>query len=144
MFLTPVLADAVRLEEVNFEPDSNRASIDGSITGYDTVRYVFNVKAGDHITINFETNNRFAYFNVIPPNEALWVGSSVANPNQYQGDLQAAGGYVAQVYLMRNAARRNEKANYTISFALSGEPAGLSKSGDFADGLMGGPDYWKV
>jgi len=60
----------------------------------------------------------------------------------------ATGAYTIQVYMMRAAARRDEVANFTISFevdALSGAvPAPPAAGGDFADGLAGGPDYWVV
>jgi uncharacterized protein YraI len=46
------------------------------------------------------------------------------------------GDYTVRVYLMRNAARRNEAADYSLAVSL-GAP-------EFADGLSGGPDYWQV
>jgi hypothetical protein len=41
-----------------------------------------------------------------------------------------------QVHLMRNAARRDEAATYSLGIGIAG--------GDFADGLAGGPDWWQV
>ena len=41
-----------------------------------------------------------------------------------------------RVYLMRNAARRGETANFTLGVTI-GRP-------EYADGLSGGPDYWVV
>ncbi len=44
--------------------------------------------------------------------------------------------YVVRVYLMRNAAPRDETAEYSLGIGLGGI--------DFADGLAGGPDWWAV
>jgi uncharacterized protein YgiM (DUF1202 family) len=43
---------------------------------------------------------------------------------------------VVQVFLMRNAACRDETARYSLGVGLGGA--------DFADGLAGGPDWWEV
>ena len=47
---------------------------------------------------------------------------------------------------MRNAARRNETANYSLSVSIRGaaSQAPPSSNPDYADGLSGGPDYWEV
>ena len=49
--------------------------------------------------------------------EAIHIGSSAGN--EFGGTLGASGEYRAQVYLMRNAARRNETCNYSITFEIS-------------------------
>jgi hypothetical protein len=50
---------------------------------------------------------------------AIFVGST--SGNRFEAELPADGEYTIRVYLMRNAARRNETANYTLEVGISGE-----------------------
>jgi hypothetical protein len=71
-----------------------------------------------HVTL--KTSNASNYFNVIAPDagEALFVGS--ASGGEFTGALPASGDYTIRVYLMRNAARRNEAGNYTLTVQIVG------------------------
>ena len=42
--------------------------------------------------------------------------------NSWTDVLPESGTYKVRVYLMRSAARRNEKASYTMDFAITGSP----------------------
>ena len=50
--------------------------------------------------------------------------------------LPGPGDYSIRVYQMRSAARRGERAEFSLGVSL-GAP-------EYADGLSGGPDYWQV
>ena len=82
------------------------------------------------------TSKSANHFNVLQSgsNEALFVGSTQGTVADVR--LPETGFYVIRVYLMRSAARRGERADYSLGISL-GPP-------EFADGLSGGPDYWKV
>jgi hypothetical protein len=97
-------------------------------------------------------NNTATYFNVYAPGsgpggEALavseQVGPMVPELNVFEGLLPISGVYSISVYLFRNAARRGETSNYDLEISIAGE-TGAIVEGDFADGLMGGPDFWRV
>ena len=107
---TTAFADDVKRERVKFETGASEATLKARIKGYDSYEYTLGAKAGQVMTISFKTDNRSNYFNIVPPggNEALFVGSSAADPNSFTGTLPVDGDYVVQVYLMRNAARRDE------------------------------------
>ncbi|MNY67265.1 hypothetical protein D3C86_2048180 [compost metagenome] len=76
--------------------------------------YLIDLRAGQSLNVAMRTSNRSSYFNVTAPgaNEALFIGST--SGNRYQGRTTASGTYKVEVYLMRNAARRGERANYTL------------------------------
>jgi hypothetical protein len=63
--------------------------------------------------------------------------------NVFDGVLPSSGVYSVSVYLYRNAARRGEASNYRLDISVTGA-TGAVVDGDFADGLQGGPDYWRV
>ena len=120
----PLLAqEHIRKERVQFKKGETGATIKGRIKGDETVDYILNAQKGQSMVVILEASNTSAYFNVLPPgsDEAIFIGST--SGNRYEGTLPANGDYTVRVYLMRNAARRGETANYTISFGVSGEPA---------------------
>jgi hypothetical protein len=104
-----------REEKVDLSGKST--TVKGTIKGDDSVHYIVELNAGEKLTVSMTTSNRGSYFNVLPldSDNALFVGSSEGL--SFSGAVPDEGEYVVQVYLMRNAARRNEKANYTLKIA---------------------------
>jgi hypothetical protein len=60
--------------------------------------------------------------------EAIFVGST--SGNEFVAPLTAGGNYKVRVYLMRNAARRNESASYEFTFTITNGPAGTPPASD--------------
>jgi hypothetical protein len=139
----PVVAETVT-QQVTFPAGSNGAKIADAIAGDEAVRYILDARAGQRMLVEMTTTNPSAYFNITAPGatEALHIGSVAGN--SFDGILPAGGDYAVEVYLMRNAARRGETADFTISFRITGAGADDEIQPDFADGLMGGPDFWAV
>ncbi len=129
-------AQDIRTERVAFAAGTSGSLIEGSVTGQQIVDYVVTASSGQMLSVDMQTSNASAYFNVLPAgaSEALFIGSTSGNVADLP--LSAAGDYVIRVYLMRNAARRDETASYSLAIGIRGP--------DFADGLAGGPDYWQV
>ncbi|MCA3573460.1 MAG: hypothetical protein IOC86_06040, partial [Aestuariivirga sp.] len=75
---------------------------------------MIDARGGQLMQVSLRAGNPQAYFNVLPPGsqEAIFIGSSAGNT--FTSRLRASGDYVIRVYLMRNAARRNETARYTL------------------------------
>lgn len=139
----PAIAQDAREERVSFQPGRSGADIRGSIRGYEIVDYLIDARAGQTIEISLKTSNLSSYFNLLQGSDptAIYVGSTEGN--DYTGVLPDDADYRIRVYLMRNAARRDETADYTLSVAITGGKA-TSPSPDYADGLAGGPDFWQV
>lgn len=109
----PVAND--RTETVRFARGASSATRQGTVSGNETVTYLIDLRAGQTFTVAMRTSNASSYFNVTAPgaNQALFIGS--ASGNRYQGRTAASGTYRVEVYLMRNAARRGERASYTLN-----------------------------
>lgn len=107
-----------RQEVVQFQKGSTHASLKGQIKGYERVDYQVRARAGQSMTVDFKPSKSSAYINVLPPEseEALFVGS--VSGNHYEGALPTDGVYRVRVYLMRNAARRNEVAKYSLGISV--------------------------
>lgn len=115
-----LFAQNIKKEQVHFDKGTTSKTIESSITGDETVDYVLNVRKGQAINVSMATDNTANYFNIMEPNEeyvAIFNGS--INDNMYEGILNKSGNYTIRVYLMRSAARRNEKANYRLEMIIS-------------------------
>jgi hypothetical protein len=112
----------IREVPVQFQKGETGATLKGKLKGYETVDYTLRAKAGQSMVVIMKTTNASAYFNVLPPGSetALFVGST--SGERFEGTLSADGVYRIRVYLMRSAARRNEKASYTLDVGVSGAP----------------------
>jgi uncharacterized protein YraI len=143
----PALAqDEVRRVDVRFAAGTSGASYSDTIVGYNSIEYFLTANAGQRMRIDLSTSNLSNYFNVWPPggDAAIFVGAS--SGDTFDGILPQSGEYRVQVFLMRNAARRNETANFTIDISITGATAfePPTQQPDFADGLAGGPDWWRI
>lgn len=85
------------------------------LRGRDGVQYAFTARPGQQLTIRLTTSNPSAYFNVEKDGaaEAVCQGALTGNVCAVRADVATE--YVVDVFLMRNAARRNEQAQYTLT-----------------------------
>jgi hypothetical protein len=138
-------ASEIRTQRVSFARGANSAVVEGSIAGYETVDYVLGASKGQYMNVSMATKNTAAYFNILAPGEnevAFFIGS--VNGNQYEGTLPATGDYKVRVYMMRSAARRNEKADYRLELIITGAAATKSKPAGsqlVGDALVPGTPY---
>jgi len=123
LFHGAILASAevpIRQEQAQFEKGASGTTITGKIKSNQIVDYQWRASEGQSIVAIFKPTNLSAYFNILPPGSdlAIFVGST--SGNRFEAELPADGVYTIRVYLMRNAARRNETANYTLEVGISG------------------------
>jgi len=113
--LSPALAQNSRTETVKFQRGTSGTTIEGKITGDQSVRYSIGVSAGQTMDVQLDTDNASSYFNITGPgaSEALYNGSVSGNATSFV--VPSSGNYIVDVYLMRNAARRGETANYDLT-----------------------------
>lgn len=115
----PSLAQApIRTERVQFAKGASSKAIKATIKGDQSVDYVVGARAGQTMTVSLTTSNASNYFNITEPgaDAALFVGSTEGNRASVQ--IPSSGDYTVRVYLMRNAARRNETAKYTLTVGV--------------------------
>lgn len=120
---TASLAHAVGIQTtpLQFAKGTSSATVKGSLTGDGTIDYTLRARAGQSMSVTLKTSNDANYFNVLPPGSndvAIFIGST--SGNEFTGALPADGEYKIRVYLMRSAARRKEKADYTLTVGITG------------------------
>lgn len=112
---TPAIADDMRRETVRFAPGTSGSTINARVTGYQSVQYSVGVRAGQKMSVQLDSSNASLYFNITGPgaDAALYNGSIDGNATTVT--IPSSGNYVIDVYLMRNAARRGEAADYSLT-----------------------------
>lgn len=141
-------AEEMRTVDVRFAAGTSQAALSDAIVGYDSVLYRIGAEAGQTMRVALSPSNGATYFNVYAPgrgpgDEALATGQNTQPLNDWTGILPASGEYTVSVYMMRSAARRNERSDFTIDISINGA-TGARVEGDYADGLSGGPDFLEV
>ena len=121
LFCTPALAGDIREVQVKFSPGTTGTTIKDSLKGYLTVNYKLRARAGQSMVVVLKSDNGSTYFNIFAPgkgpgDEALFIGAM--RGYRFEGPLPADGEYTIQVFLMRNAARRNETAHYALEIRI--------------------------
>jgi hypothetical protein len=67
------------------------------------------------MSVQLDSSNSSLYFNIVAPGASAALYNSSIDGNGTSVAIPSSGNYVIQVYLMRNAARRGETANYTLT-----------------------------
>ncbi len=145
-------AQDIRTEQVHFAAGASGTTIRDQIVGYESVSYIVGAEAGQKMTVALAPSNLATYFNVYGPGsgpggQAIansgMTGAGVPDLNRFEAALPASGNYTISVYMMRAAARRGERSDFTLDIAITGA-TGEVVQGDYADGLAGGPDFYAV
>lgn len=126
-------ADEIKTVPVHFKHGTSSAIMSGHIGGYNSIDYVLGAKAGQQMSVTLQTKSSANYFNVLPPgsnDEAIFIGSTAGGA--FSGTLPKDGDYKIRVYLMRSAARRGEKADFTLKMAITGDAAAQALPNDDA------------
>ncbi len=132
----------IEQKQVQFSKGQTSATLKGTIKGDQIIDYQVRAGAGQVMTVRFKPSNLSTYFNVLPPGseEAIFIGST--SGNEFSGGLKLAGVYTIRVYLMRNAARRNESTSYTLDVGVSGAVKPSSGAAAPVAATQAGPSKW--
>ena len=132
-------ATGMRSQTVQFAKGATSVQLKGSIKGDAGVDYKISARAGQTLAVTMKPSNPSTYFNILPPRSdgAMFIGSTsgVAATVVLPDD----GVYVVRVFLMRNAARRNETSNYALTVGVTGRPLAPLAAGK--DALIPGTKF---
>lgn len=131
----PAIAQApVRSERVQFPRGTSSTVLRGTIRGDQGVDYVVGARAGQTITVSLRSAAGSLYFNVLPPRSQQAIFNGSVGGARFTGALPVSGDYRVRVYLMRNAARRGERAEYALSVAVTTRPGSAVPGGGVGSG----------
>jgi len=110
----------IRHEQIQFAKNTSGTILTGKLKGDQIVDYLLCATAGQSMVAILKPSNLSAYFNVLPPGSDVAIFVGATSGNRFEGQLPADGEYTIRVYPMRNAARRDQTANYTLEVSLAG------------------------
>lgn len=103
---------------------NSTTAIKDQIKGRDAVQYSFTARPGQQLMVSLASSNPSAYINVEKDGATEAVCQGALTGNVCAVRAEATTEYIVDVYLMRNAARRGESAQYTLSIEpTAGHPA---------------------
>lgn len=111
------------VKPVQFAQGARAIVIRDRVVGRQYIDYQVKASAGQRITLEMTRTNRANYFNLLPPdsaNVAMSVGD--LSGNRFDGLLPDDGTYTVRVFLMRSAARRQERSDFSLSIGITGDP----------------------
>ena len=133
-----------RTERVTFASGTTGAILRGTIRGDRGVKYVLGASAGQRMSVDMTTGNASAYFNIRRSGTDTAIYNGSINGNGTTVSLPSSGDWVVDVYLMRNAARRGEVADYRLSVSIEGRATASNPPAGSGDADASGPDWWAV
>jgi hypothetical protein len=117
--LVPAAAGARdTIKHVDLEADEV-TTLKGRISGYDSADFVIVLKARQALTAHLRSNSRFAYFNVLLPGSQTAVFNGAMEGGTARVIARSGGPYIVRVYLMRNAARRENSASFALNLRVT-------------------------
>jgi membrane-bound inhibitor of C-type lysozyme len=121
--LTLAIASAVTAaddstQRVLFEPGKTSVTLNGTVTGYRSLRYIFAARTGQILSIGFVPSKDSLYYNVLRATHVLHDGSS-DEAHEWTAPVAADGDYVVDVYLKSSDARKNAQATFILSITAT-------------------------
>lgn len=112
-------ASGDRTERVRFAPGTSARTVQGRVRGYQTVTYVVGARAGQIMDLRLVSRSSSLYVVVRPPGSDENIHDGPVQGNDGSVLLPANGDYRVRVFLFRNAARRNETADYRLRIGIN-------------------------
>lgn len=145
VFSTTALAQEAHREVVEFLPGQNSVSIQNTVKTGETWDFAFQANKGQTLLVLLSTDSAKNRFDLYAPGSEnpIFVGAS--SGNKFNSKLAASGEHSVHVYLTPDAAQQTTMAKFSLDIVVAdSSPTGAQPAPDFADSLMGGPDYWEV
>jgi hypothetical protein len=95
----------------------NSITINGTVTGYRSLRYYFAARAGQVLSTSFTPSKKTLYYNVLQGTRMLRDGSS-EDAQDWSAPLSVDGDYFIDVYLKSSDARRNAQVTFILAISL--------------------------
>ena len=115
-----VLAAVVALSLAAAAASAEKTEHADSVKGFDKKTYTVSARAGQTLVVWMRSNSSFAFFNVTPvgSGEAIWTGSQEGKEKAFSQKLDKDAEFEVEVYLAKAEARRQGKADFTLTVSL--------------------------
>jgi hypothetical protein len=124
LMTTPIDSSQAAERSVQFQRGATSTTLKGVIRGDGDATFVLQTVEGQVLQTLLTVSNRSCYFNAFEPGQPVAAHNGSISGNEFGRSPTKAGTYRFQIYMMRNAARRNETCRYSLSIELTGRPGG--------------------
>ena len=113
-----VAQPSIRKERVQFGSGKSTVTLNRTLQRDQIVDYIFAGEGGQPVVVSLQSKSTSTYFSITAPGEdaALFIGST--SGNRFDGPLPKTDDYTIRVYQNRSAARRGQRADYSITFRI--------------------------
>lgn len=111
------------VKPVRFARGTGATVIRDRVVGRRYIDYQVTAGAGQRLQVEMTASSGANQFNLLPPDStdaAMAIGD--LGGNRFDGLLPDDGTYTIRVFLMRSAARRQERSDFSLSIGLAGAP----------------------
>jgi hypothetical protein len=146
--------DGIREQRLSFPPGKTGTTVRDAVSGRESISFLVDAEAGQTMDVRLTSSSNAIYFNVYEPGRAPGdqalatgdiTGPMVPDLNVFRGVLPSSDTYTISTYLVRSAARRGERAEFSLDVSISAlTDSAAPVEGDFANGMGGGPDFLEV
>lgn len=130
-------ADGIEKRPLQFAKGTSAATVKGTVQGDRTIDYQLRARAGQTLSAELKSAHAGLAFNVLPPGSNDVALDGAIGLQRWTGALPSDGLYTLRTYLPRSAARRGEKAAYTLTVSIQGaaaaKPAAAAPDGGLED-----------
>lgn len=103
---------------LRFAKGSTSASVKGVLQGRRGIDYKLAARAGQTMRVTLQSPSASVAFNVLPPGSNDVALPGAIGQRGWSDALPADGNYTIRTYLVRAAARRNERAAFALTVAI--------------------------
>lgn len=115
----PAAAQVERMDRIAFPAESDSAFVQGAIRGREVADYVVSAAPGQRVQAELTASNPNVFLNVRAPGSMETTHVGPVRGNVFDGLATAAGDYRLSVFLVGEAARRDEVAAYALSVTVA-------------------------
>lgn len=105
---------------LKFARHASSATVKSTLQGRQTIDYTLSARSGQTMSVTLVSSNGGLGFNVLPPGSKDVALPDAIGRQSWQGSLPADGEYRIRTYLVRAAARRGERAPFTLTVSVTG------------------------
>jgi hypothetical protein len=107
-------------QRIVFAPGAKTATMKSTVTGYRSLRYLLDARAGQVLSITFTSTKKTLYYSVQQGSHQLRK-SSDGDFNDWSATVPADGDCVIDVFFKSSDAKKNAEANFALTVSLKAE-----------------------
>jgi len=107
-------------QRIAFAPGAKTITVKGTVTGYRSLRYLLDARAGQVLAITFTSTKKTLYYDVTQGSHRLRDGTD-GSFDDWTAPVPGDGDCAIDVYFKSSDAKKNAEANFALTVTLKAE-----------------------